>query len=476
MNAGYFAGLIIVLFYTMACVNKNSGAAAADDDIDTSIAVEAAKLDSFESGKVISRVYCKADATQSYALYIPSKRSQEALPVVYFFDPHGDGSFPLGKYKALADTYNFILIGSNNSKNGNDWPATDKIWRAMFDDSQKRLKINSSRIYTCGFSGGAKVAGYVALSEPGVKGVIANGAGLPDAVEIDNFPFSFTAISGEGDMNMTDLVAINKALDKTQTRHRIIFFDGIHEWAPANSMDIAFAGLELDAMHEKRVPPNEVFMNNFIANRKKEVEGYLAKNSFIKAEQECELAINMLDGVTSEVDWFKKKDSSVTNDPMYQKQLRAQQNLIGAEQNLKTEYSRHFQQGDTNYWVNTISDLQIKAKAPTPQGAMYQRLLAYLSLAFYSLSNRLISANQDRDAQYFVNLYKLTDATNTEAWYFSAILNARNDNAKAAQDDLLKAATLGFTNKSRMEQQPEFQKLATQINFKEIESKMAVAK
>ena len=255
MKASPFIKLIILLFYTIACANKNPEETANDNNVkETAVVTNAAVTDTFEAGKVIAHVFCKANAAQSYALYIPAKGNNEALPVIYFFDPHGDGSLPLIKYKALADMYDFILIGSNNSKNGNDWPTTENIWSTLFDDSQKRLKINTNRIYTCGFSGGAKVAGYVALNHNEVKGVIANGAGLPDATPAGNFHFSFTAIAGEGDMNMTDLVAISNDLDKTQTRHRIIFFDGKHEWAPENTMNIAFAGLQLDAMHEKLIP------------------------------------------------------------------------------------------------------------------------------------------------------------------------------------------------------------------------------
>ncbi|MEP6949924.1 MAG: hypothetical protein ABI863_11640 [Ginsengibacter sp.] len=476
MKASHFTRLIILFFYTIACVNKNSGEAAGVNDIDTSVAgnvtPNAVIADTFETGKIITHVYCSADAAQSYALYIPSKGNNRALPVIYFFDPHGDGSFPLGKYKALADAYDFILAGSNNSKNGNDWPTTENIWRIMFDDSQKRLKINGSLIYTCGFSGGAKVAGYVALNNNEVKGVIANGAGLPDGTPAANFRFSFTAIAGAGDMNMTDLVAISSNLDKTLTRHRIIFFDGKHEWAPEKTMNIAFACLQLDAMHEKLIPVDNVFINNFIAGSRKKIADYLKINHLVKAEQECKLSISMLDGLTNELTWFTEKDSSVKTNPVYQKQLQTEQNLLTTEDNLKEGYVKQFQQDDMNYWVKTIGDLQIKSKPQTPEGAMYQRLLAYLSLAFYSISNRLITGNQNNEAQYFVNLYKMADATNSEAWYFSAILNARNNNANATKDDLLRAITCGFANKDRMMQQPEFQSLASQINFPEIESKM----
>jgi len=142
------------------------------------------------------------------------------------------------------------------------------------------------------------------------------------------------------------------------------------------------------------------------------------------------------------------------------------------EQNIKAVYMEKFQQADMNYWATTIKEVQTKAKAKTATGAMYKRLQAYLSLAFYSISNQLIATNRNSNAQYFVGLYKMADATNSEAWYFSAILNARNNNGKATEADLLKALENGFTDKNRLIQQPEFKNLGTQINLSEIESKM----
>ena len=295
---------------------------------------------------------------------------------------------------------------------------------------------------------------------------------MPDGTPAGNFNFSFTAIAGEGDMNMTDLVATNNELDKTQTRHRIIFFEGKHEWAPESTMNIAFAGLQLDGMHEKLISKDDEFINDYITKSKKRFNEYYTTNKLIKAEQECKLSISMLDGLSNEVNWFKQKDASLTNNTAYQKQWQAQQNLFNIEQNMKAVYMQQFQNGDINYWTKTISDLRTKVNAQTAEGAMCQRLLAYLSLAFYSFSNQLINSNQNNGAQYFVELYKMSDPTNSEAWYFSAILDARNNNAKATEDDLSKAVEYGFADKNRLEQQAEFQNMTTQINFSQIESKM----
>lgn len=401
----------------------------------------------FAVGKVIDKVICLADTAESYALYIPAKGNKTVLPVIYFFDPHGSGSLPLHKYKASADSLGFILIGSNTSKNGNDLQYTEELWRILSADTRQRLNIDPKRIYSAGFSGGAKVAGYVALNHPEIKGVLAMGAGLPDGAPAGNYAFSFTAMAGEGDMNMTELVAINAAFDKTTTRHRIMLYPAKHEWAPAAIMNKALTGFVFDAMYHKLIPVNEKLINSYISNNKNQVK----EGAPLQAVEQCTLIINTLKGI-ADVSWFEQKKAEITGSKIYKQQLQARQQLLQTEQQTKALYMRQFEQGDFNYWTKTINDLNIKAKATTAEGAMYQRLLAYLSLAFYSISNQQIRTNHNDVAQHFVSLYKLADPTNSEAWYFSAILHARRNEKSNAEQDLHKAVQLGFADKDRIEQ------------------------
>ncbi len=497
----------IFIIYSSGCAGKTPGQTN-DARRDTTAATTAAKMpdtmgaelsaitgktpgpDSFPAGKINDPVICRSDPSQSYALYIPARGNKgsgsdesskddktsmgdsAARPVIYFFDPHAAGALPLEKYRSLADAYGFILIGSNNSKNGNDWPSAESIWQRLSGDTKGRLKIDKNRIYTCGFSGGAKVAGYVALQHPEVKAVIANGAGLPDGTPPGDFNFSFTAIAGEGDMNMTDLVAFSRELDKGQTRHHLILFDGKHEWMPESTMELAFAGLQLDAMRRSLIPKDEAFIKNYVLKSKKRLGAYYNKGRLIKAAQECRLSISLLEGLSGEEGWFKEKLASLGGDAQYQKQQQAEQELMIREQNTRAEYSQHFQQEDAQYWVAAISDLQTKAKTGTIESGMYQRLLAYLSLAFYSYSNQLINRNENAGARHFVELYKMADPANPEAWYFSAILHARDNQAKDAESDLLRAAANGFKEENRMIQQPEFQMLSPRIDFSGIEALM----
>ena len=469
MKPGIRLTLFFPFFCLIACGGKkpaqNPGTAIGKSALQDTPVIR----DHFPVAKLVPMVYCRDDASQSYALYIPETKTSKLLPVVYFFDPHGQGSLPLDKYKSLADKYQFILVGSNNSKNGNDWSFTEKIWRNLFGDTKSRLPIDIHSVYACGFSGGAKVASYLALNYPEIRGVVAGGAGLPDGIAAADFGFSFTGIAGTGDLNMTDLVTLNSDFDKTRTRHRIIFFNGKHEWSPVETMDQAFAGLQLDALRESgALPVDEGFIKMVASEYKNRVTASLNAGNQIVAEQDCALAENLLEGLSGDVAWFQREDASLLRNPGYQKQFKAQQALFTREAATKEFYQQQFQQGSPEYWKKTIAELERGSRTLGPEAAMNQRLLAYLSLAFYSLSNQFIQSNQQAAAVYFDGLYKIADPENPEAWYFSAILDARADNSPSTEADLLKAVEKGFSDSTRLVTQPEFHQLTNPINLKNI--------
>src|SRR5215472_13340213 len=144
---------------------------------------------------------CASDPAQSYALYLPSVYTPaKPWPIIYFFDPGGHGRRPLDLYKDIAETYGFIFVGSNNSRNfSNDESQTvNAIWQ----DTHQKLVLDQHRTYSSGFSGGARVAGAMALSctTCEMAGVIAHGAGYPKGKgRADNLLY-FLAV-GDRDFN-----------------------------------------------------------------------------------------------------------------------------------------------------------------------------------------------------------------------------------------------------------------------------------
>jgi hypothetical protein len=137
---------------------------------------------------------------------------------------------------------------------------------------------------------------------------------------------------------------------------------------------------------------------------------------------------------------------------------------LAKEEKLKFDYQQKFADTDAGYWEKTIKEVKAKSRLKNAESQMYQRLQAYLSLAFYTISNQMINRNENKIAEFFVALYKMADPTNSEAWYFSAILDARNNEAEKIRKDLEKAIALGFNDKKRLMQQPEFAQRNIDVN------------
>ena len=79
-------------------------------------------------GVVIPRVACIDHPEQSYALYLPSNYSPESKwPIVYIFDPGARGNMPVMLAKEAAEKFGYILMGSNNSRNGEPKPELDAM-------------------------------------------------------------------------------------------------------------------------------------------------------------------------------------------------------------------------------------------------------------------------------------------------------------------------------------------------------------
>src|SRR6267143_2302869 len=79
----------------------------------------ASQPDQWPRGEIVESVACKSDLQQSYALYLPSQYTPDKKwPMLYAFDPGARGKLPVSLFKDAAEKFGFIVVGSNNSKNG----------------------------------------------------------------------------------------------------------------------------------------------------------------------------------------------------------------------------------------------------------------------------------------------------------------------------------------------------------------------
>ncbi|HEY2382010.1 MAG TPA: hypothetical protein VGK48_12595 [Terriglobia bacterium] len=214
-------------------------------------------------GQILPDVKCAADASQSYALYLPSNYTADrAWPVILGFDPGGRGGNAVERYQAAAEQYGYIIAGSNNSRNGS--PETGKAAASMANDVFSRFRIDPKRVYTAGMSGGARVAFSVALSSFKIAGVFASSAGYPDGKSRTTLPFPVFATAGTDDFNHWEMRQLDHDLTSP---HYLAIFSGPHVWLSSELAVTAIEWMEIQAMKSGVKARDEMEIDRILAKR-----------------------------------------------------------------------------------------------------------------------------------------------------------------------------------------------------------------
>ena len=209
-----------------------------------------AQAQEFEKGKLVETVLCLADPGQSYALYLPSAFDpKKKWPILYLFDPGARGSAGVGAFRAAAEDHGWILVGSNNSRNG---PLEESVREALalWADTQRRLPVDERRIYAAGFSGGARVASILPrIIAREIAGIIGCGAGLSRGITPEDLKAgAYFGLTGLADFNYEEMKNLDLAFDPAGVTHRFLFFEGRHDWPVPSNCARALGWLEVVAM------------------------------------------------------------------------------------------------------------------------------------------------------------------------------------------------------------------------------------
>jgi dienelactone hydrolase len=217
----------------------------------------------FPLGKVIPKVECAANNRQSYALYLPTTYRKEIRhPLLFIFEPAARGPLPVRIMHEAAEKYGYILIASNNSRNGPFAPELEAA-EAMWKDALSRFSIDPKRMYLAGFSGGARAAITFATACKGcIAGVAASGAGFPPGIEPKsaNYFALFSAI-GNDDFNFPEILELEPRLRSAELTFHVRRFDGVHQWAPSDVWLEAFQWFDLQAMKSGALQKNAAAIN-----------------------------------------------------------------------------------------------------------------------------------------------------------------------------------------------------------------------
>ncbi len=204
------------------------------------------------SGTLVEHVSCPTDPSQTYTLYLPTKyETTRKWPLLLVFDPGGRAARAAEVFREAAERYGWIVAASENSRNG-PWEPTLRAINAMWPALLGGYAVDERRVYAAGHSGGATVAWLLAHQTGQIAGVIVSGQPDPQSEQSKAKPFAWFGMAGHTDFNLMEVKKIDEQLARTSSPHRMEFFDGGHQWPPADVIARALGWMEILAMKDGR--------------------------------------------------------------------------------------------------------------------------------------------------------------------------------------------------------------------------------
>jgi predicted esterase len=293
-----------------------------------------------QTGVVITKVVSVTKPDQSYALYLPTHYAPEKRwPIIYAFDPAARGSMPVELMKDAAERYGYIVVGSNNSRNG-DWKPQAEAVQAILQDTHLRLAIDERRIYFAGFSGGARLAASIAQRCKCGAGVLLNGAGFsPSSPPLADGGFALFAAVGTFDFNYSEVVTLDGKLDALRYVHMLRRFDGPHQWAPESVIDEALAWFRLVAMKDGREERDSAFVKLQASEAEKRAKTFQLAGDPYGSWKEYRQAAETFDGL-GEAPAFRERAVALEKEKAVRDGAKREQQEFEEQSRLTSDISQ----------------------------------------------------------------------------------------------------------------------------------------
>lgn len=225
----------------------------------------ATSLVAAESGRLTENVVTRADANQTYTLYLPSSYDgAKKHPALLVFDPGSNGTAAAAIFRDAAEEYGWIVLSSNGTRSGDD-RANEAAVRAMVPELD-RYPIAPRRIYAAGFSATAMLAWQIGISSGLLHGVIGVGGRHVPEIPPSKFSFAHYGFAGDADFNNRDMREVDALLEDAGKRHRFEDFPGGHRWIPPELARDAVGWMERIAIQEQRRADDPALVARLLAH------------------------------------------------------------------------------------------------------------------------------------------------------------------------------------------------------------------
>ena len=355
----------------------------------------------FKKGRIIDSISINDSISETYKLYLPKKFDGTGTwPVIFVFDMEGKNSQALNIFKVAAEEQGFLLASSNDISDTLSISKNVLITSRMFHEVAALFPLNRNRIYTAGFTSGAKFAAVIPSFIKEVEGVISCGSFVPSVELLDEKkPFYFIGIVGNEDFNYPQMLQGRELLNKMKFPNDLLVFDGGERWSDYSLINKALNILTLSAIAKGNVAKNDEFVMNSYRKNLKELKLLINSGQLLKA-------YNLQSEIISvyrphlEVDSLREQLKILKKENRYRSQRRNLNNVLLRESFIKEDYDYNLfddlaalNYNNLGWWNYQMGEHKKYDKKLDPfEQQMGKRLLGYL--------NALIEDNIDIEKEY----------------------------------------------------------------------------
>lgn len=349
---------------------------------------------SLEKGRIIDSIPVSNTQNETFAIYLPKSYNQAFLsPIVFVFEPAARGALGVQVFKEASDKYGYIIVCSNNSKNGpyeQNFAIADNLFKHIFSN----FNIDADKMYVSGFSGGSRLASSIATITNSFKGVIACGAGFsgsPSHIPISP-NFVYVGLCGDEDFNYREMTRNRAYLNRFNFSNTLITFNSGHRWPDKTQIDRAFRWLELQ---ERIAAKDNDYAQKSYRIDLKETEAFLDSGNILFALENYDRIIRSYDS-SFRVDSVKLKYNTLFNSKA-SKQLQKSLDLAFETEakSIKKYISRldsdikNPQRANLDWWKKEMKKLdKIKAEKDVQFQKMVSRIKYTIFAVIFERQNR----------------------------------------------------------------------------------------
>lgn len=410
-----------------------------------------------KKGVVMDSVIVNDSIPESFALYLPTQfEVSKPFPVIFVYDMQGRGDRVLKMLMMAAEENQYVLAASNNVHDSLSLSQNVLISKRMFQTVFNAFTIQKGRVYTAGFSGGARMASLMPTFFSQIKGVVSCGAGPANSdVLSSKNPFHFIGIVGVEDFNYPDMLRNKNLFNTLKFNSQTLVFAGGHQWPSQDLLSDAMKLFDLEAMGKGIIPKDTAFIIDNYTKSLNYTNSLISENNPLEAYRKLEEVIEVYKPLIT-VDSLKNSLKALKRNTRYKNQKRNQNAVFFKEDLIKSDYNYYLEEdlltynyNNLGWWKYQMEELKKNQKSPYLfEKQMGVRLEAYLkalvadnmdvirsqptideeALNFLWMLNTILSPKEYSNYLKVISLNAKVEDFGTALFYLEELLKVGYDN------------------------------------------------